>query len=257
MKNKIKQSETLVIPRSQITPADYNPRKITDEARKALKANIKANGIIGGMVFNKQTGNLVSGHQKLSIADEVNKYDPKTGENDYDLKVEVIDVDLKKEKELNIFFNSKSVQGEMDYTKLALMLPEIDVSLAGLDEIDLSMIEVAVPSPAQIDIPTFEPQEEKKILAQIEREEQEDFSDYPEDEEPEDQGLSAEEKKALVKEIKAKVKEGAVYEGEPYFTVSFDTYENKAFFLERFFLPADTRYIKGEELADKIDESIN
>ena len=44
--------------------------------------------------------------------------------------------------------------------------------------------------------------------------------------------------------------------GEPYFTVSFDSYENKAFFLERFHISADVRYIKGEELAEKMDENI-
>ena len=46
MQNKIKQSETRVLKRSEITPSDYNPRTISDEARKALKKNIKENGII-------------------------------------------------------------------------------------------------------------------------------------------------------------------------------------------------------------------
>lgn len=241
MKNKIKQSETKILWRSEITPASYNPRKITPEARKELKANIKANGIIGGMVFNAQTQNLVSGHQKLNIADEVNKYDPETKENDYQLKVEVINVDDKKEKELNIFFNSKSVQGEMDYSKLALLLPDIDVNLAGLDQVDLSLIEVELPKDLNIEIPTFEPQAKKK-----EKEESDTESDE----------LSDEEKKQHVKNVKEIVKEGAVYEGEPYFTVSFDSYENKAFFLEQFHISADVRYIKGEEFAEKINESI-
>ena len=83
------------------------------------------------MAWNEQTGILVSGHQKLNIADEVNKYE--AGKNDYEIKVEVINVDLKKEKELNIFFNSKAVQGEMDYKKLAQIFPDIDADLAGLD----------------------------------------------------------------------------------------------------------------------------
>ena len=87
MQNKIKQSETKIVWRSEITPADYNPRKISEEARKQLKANIKKNGIIGGMVWNEQTKNLVSGHQKLSIADEVNKYNPETKDNHYEIKV--------------------------------------------------------------------------------------------------------------------------------------------------------------------------
>ena len=109
MQNKIKQSETRVLKRSEITPSDYNPRTISDEARKALKKNIKENGLLGGIVVNERTGNIVSGHQRISIADEVNKYE--AGKNDYEIKVEVINVDLKKEKELNIFFNSKAVQG--------------------------------------------------------------------------------------------------------------------------------------------------
>ena len=241
MQNKIKQSETKIVWRSEITPADYNPRKISEEARKQLKANIKKNGIIGGMVWNEQTKNLVSGHQKLSIADEVNKYNPKTKDNDYEIKVEVVNVDLKTEKELNIFFNSKSVQGEMDYVKLALMIPDIDVNLAGLDEVDLSFVEVEIPVDIKIDIPTFEPQAEKKEAA---REEEQAESDN----EPSD-----EEKKAKIKEIKEKVKEGAVYEGDPYFMVSFDSYENKVFFLERFHLNGDTKFVKGEELAELID----
>lgn len=246
MQNKIKQSETKILWRSEITPADYNPRKISDEARKKLKANIKKNGIIGGMVFNEQTKNLVSGHQKLSIADEVNKYDIETQKNDYQIKVEVINVDLKTEKELNIFFNSKSVQGEMDYSKLALIIPDIDVDLAGLDEIDLSFVEVEMPQMIDIDIPTFEPQAQKK--EEIEEPKEESHQVEEKEDEP-----TKEEKKAKIKEIKEKVKEGAVYEGDPYLTISFDNYENKVFFLERFHLSGDTKFIKGEEFADMID----
>ncbi len=236
--SKVKQSETRTIWRSQITPADYNPRKITEEARKSLKANIKANGIIGGMVWNEQTTNLVSGHQKLGIADEINKYNQQTKENDYQIKVEVINVDLKKEKELNIFFNSKAVQGEMDYSKLALMATDIDLRLAGLDDIDLSMIEIEAPKDVNIEIPTFEPQAEK-IKQNNDQEEstQED----------------SEAKKEHVKSIKEQVKQGATYEGDPSFTLSFSTYENKVFFLERFHLSGDTKYIKGEEFADLLD----
>ena len=129
----------------------------------------------------------------------------------------------------------------MDYAKLALMIPDIDVNLAGLDEVDLSFVEVEIPVDIKIDIPTFEPQADKKEAA---REEEQVESDN----EPSD-----EEKKAKIKEIKEKVKEGAVYEGDPYFMVSFDSYENKVFFLERFHLNGDTKFVKGEELAELID----
>lgn len=96
---------------------------------------------------------------------------------------------------MNVFFNSKSVQGEMDYQKLALMVPEIDVHLAGLDDIDLSFIEVELPKELNVEVPTFEPQEEKVKTKHHEE-------------------SSQEEKKQAVKEAKAKVKEGAIYEEE-------------------------------------------
>ena len=261
MQNKIKQSEVRVIWRSEITPAPYNPRTISDEARKALKKNIKENGIIGGMVWNEQTGNLVSGHQKLNIADEVNKYE--AGKNDYEIKVEVINVDLKKEKELNIFFNSKAVQGEMDYKKLALIFPDIDADLAGLDEVDLSMIEIELPDVPEVEIPSFEPQKEKAEKAMLEKSVTEELnntvyhnSDGIHDmEKKESEEMSAEEKKALVKAIKEKVKEGATIQGDPYFTVSFDSYDAKVEFLEFLGFNPEDKFIKGEELQEKTAEA--
>ena len=254
--NKVKQSETRTILRSSFSFSDYNPRTISDDARKKLKANIKKNGIIGGLVVNEQTGNLVSGHQRISIADEVNKYDPESGKNDYEIKVEIIDVDLKTEKELNIFFNSKSVMGEMDYAKLALMIPDIDIDIAGLDDVDMSFIEMEVPEPVEVDIPVFEPQaakKEKSITQELDNSISTPEASISEMEREELEEKSRQEKIDAVKKVKEQVKQGAVYEGDPYFTISFDSYENKVFFLEQFGISADVKIIKGEELAEKIN----
>lgn len=234
LNNKIKQSETVVLNRSQITLAEYNPRKITDEARNKLKRNLRQNGLLGGIVFNKQTGNLVSGHQRISVMDEVNWYDRDPDKHDYQIKAEVIDVDLKKEKELNLFFNSRAVQGEFDYSKLSEIINDIDTDLAGLDDIDISMIMTEVPDVSDFEIPVFNPQQEKKEEAEEERTEQEKIEH--------------------VKNIKAEVKEGAVYEGDPYFTVSFDNFANKAMFMEMLGLDPEAKFVKGEDFADMIDE---
>ena len=127
--------------RSQIRLAPYNPRKISDEARRRLKANLKRIGVLGGIVWNERTGNLVSGHQKVGIMDEVNRYDPETHENDYPIKVEVTDLDEKTEMEQNLFMNNREVQGEYDDDKLREMLKsDIDFSLAGFDDFDLQML---------------------------------------------------------------------------------------------------------------------
>ena len=58
---------------------------------------------MGGIVWNEDTGNLVSGHQKVSIMDEVNRYNLQTHENDYKLNVEVVHLDLKTENRRELF----------------------------------------------------------------------------------------------------------------------------------------------------------
>ena len=134
---KIKK-RTEAIKRSEINFVNYNPRKISDEAKKQLKANLKRIGLLGGVVWNKTTGNLVSGHQRVSVMDEVNRYE--SGENDYELRVEVVEMDEKTEKEQNIFMNNRSVQGEFDTDMLENMLSDIDYANAGLDDFDLQML---------------------------------------------------------------------------------------------------------------------
>ena len=136
--NKIKQAQHITVRRSEINFANYNPREISDEARKMLKANLKRVGLLGGIVWNKTTGNLVSGHQKVAIMDEVNRYND--GDNDYVLEVDVAELDEKTEKEQNIFMNNRSVQGEFDDEMLKSMLSDIDFSNAGLDDFDLQML---------------------------------------------------------------------------------------------------------------------
>jgi hypothetical protein len=126
--------------RSQITLAAYNPRKISPEARKQLKANLKRVGLMGGIVWNESTGNLVSGHQKVSLMDEVNKYNPNTHENDYTIRVEVVHLSEKEEKEQNLFMNNRAVQGEFDDDMLIQMLGDIDYQNAGFNDFDMEML---------------------------------------------------------------------------------------------------------------------
>lgn len=141
-RNKITQPESREIQRSIIKFANYNPRKIAPEARKNLKANLKRIGLLGGVVWNEVTGNLVSGHQRISIMDEVNKYNSDTKENDYLIRVEVVHMDEKTEKEQNIFMNNRNVQGEFDSDMLKELLDGIDYNYAGLNDFDLNMLGV-------------------------------------------------------------------------------------------------------------------
>lgn len=124
------------IHRKQIKNAPYNPRQIDDHARKKLAANIKKKGLLDTLVWNKRTGNLVSGHQRLSILDDL------AGGDHYLLDVAVVDLSEKDEKEQNVFFNNPSTQGTYDVDALGRMLVEdgVDYKTAGFDDMDMQMI---------------------------------------------------------------------------------------------------------------------
>lgn len=163
--NKVQQTETREIKRSQIEFASYNPRKISDEARKQLKANIKRLGLFGGIVWNETTGRLVSGHQRMSVIDEINRYDPQNPDSDYLIKVEVTNLDDKTEKEQNIFMNNKAVQGDFDLEELASIVADIDYEQAGLGKFDLEMMGIRFEEAEKIEQETFTAWNKEETLA--------------------------------------------------------------------------------------------
>lgn len=122
---------TETIGREKIKNAPYNPRVISDKARKKLKSNLVKNGLMGGIVWNKRTGNLVSGHQRLSIIDSIYK------KQNYEIQVTVVDFDLETEKKQNIALNNKELQGDYDLEKLReLMVDMPDINDTGFSETD-------------------------------------------------------------------------------------------------------------------------
>ena len=49
----------------ELKPAPYNPRKIGDDALRGLSRSMQEFGDIAGIIWNKRTGHLVAGHQRL------------------------------------------------------------------------------------------------------------------------------------------------------------------------------------------------
>lgn len=235
-------SETIKIQRSEINLADYNPRSISAETRKKLKQNIKKNGLLGGLVYNLRTKTLVSGHQRISVLDELNDYP----DNDYLVKVEAIDVDEQREKELNVWFNNTSVQGQWDYDMLAQIIPDIDYKNAGLTDEDLQLIGIDF---------TMQTEEEQSITDDINNliapvQNQKEAAKQAKKE------LSQAEKVAHNKEVKAQVMQDAQEKAEnmeSYVMVSFDTYKAKAAFMERFGFDKRERFVKGELFENMIE----
>lgn len=111
------------IHRRQIQGAPYNPRKISDDSRRRLRDNLKRVGLVNALVWNRRTGNLVSGHQRLSILDALMRTD------NYLLPVDVVDLDEVAEKEQNLFLNNPDAQGMWDLERVEAILKEGQVNL--------------------------------------------------------------------------------------------------------------------------------
>lgn len=252
--SKYFNSEIVELNRSQIKFADYNPRTITDEGKKALKRSVKRYGVIGNNILvNKRTGyTIVSGHQKVAILDDQYKYNKLTKENDYTLRIELIDVDEKTEKSINILLNNHNVGGEWDYDLLREIVPDIDYKDAGLTEADLNIIGVDF---------MFQTEEESDITAQLE-DMMTPVTELKEAEKAERQAQLQMERQAKIdhmKEVKQQVKEDAQQKAEnmdAYVMLSFDTFAAKAAFCERFGYGRYDKFIKGE-VFDQIIERID
>jgi hypothetical protein len=121
------------IHRSQLTAAEYNPRLITEDARARLKRGIKNVGLVQPPVWNRTTGRIVGGHQRVSILDTL------YGTEDYMLNVAAIEVDEIKEKEINLLLNNQDAMGEFDLDKLEDMFKTEGLNLdsTGFDSSDI------------------------------------------------------------------------------------------------------------------------
>lgn len=123
---------------SKINPAAYNPRvdlKPGDSEYEKLKHSINTFGYVEPLVWNKQTGNLVGGHQRLKILIE---------QGATEVEVSVVDLPIDKEKALNLALNK--IRGDWDDDKLAALLeelnqnPNLDMNLTGFEAPEISEI---------------------------------------------------------------------------------------------------------------------
>ena len=108
------------IPASRLNAAAYNPRKDLkpgDREYEKLKRSIAEFGYVEPVIWNRQTGNVVGGHQRLKVLVDL-------GQREIDCVV--VDLDLQQEKALNIALNK--IQGDWDENKLASLMAEFDAS---------------------------------------------------------------------------------------------------------------------------------
>ncbi len=252
------------VKRSEIDFATYNPRTIDEEGRKALKKSIKTYGVVGGIIVNKRNMVIVGGHQKVKILDDLHKYNKGTNENDYTLRVEIGEWDDKTEKTLNVLLNNPNVGGKFDFDKLRDIIPDIDWKIAGLTDADLSMIgmdaifksedeEALADELADMMSAVEEEHRQEVEQRKITREQEKAALKSIMEEEPE---KTHEEKTQHMKDVKQQVRDQAIEKAsnmEAYFMLSFDNWQNKADFCERFGLDPSAKFIKGEDFENRLD----
>ena len=116
--------------------APYNPRIITEDEKLALSKSVSAFGDISGITWNKLSGNLVTGHQR--IAELKGKYNEITFEQidkenfwiigdgqKTSFKIRVVEWDDMKEKAANIAGNSHTMAGKFELDMMPTLLEEI------------------------------------------------------------------------------------------------------------------------------------
>lgn len=110
------------VPIDSLIPAEYNPRKDlqpSDPEYKAIKGSLEEFGYVDPLIINKDN-TVISGHQRLKVLREQGY-----------TQVDVIRINVTKEKEkaLNVALNK--ITGAWDLPKLKVVLGEL--STAGID----------------------------------------------------------------------------------------------------------------------------
>ncbi len=120
---------------AQLNAAPYNPRVELAPGMpewEKLERSITEIGYVVPIVWNKRTGNVVGGHQRLAVMKHLG-YDT--------IPCSVVDLDETDEKLLNVALNK--IKGQWDYEKLEAILKDFDyevAALSGFSEDEIAVI---------------------------------------------------------------------------------------------------------------------
>ena len=88
---------------SDLTPADYNPRQISDRALSGLRESVTRFGLVQPIIVNERTGNVVGGHQRRKVLE---------AEGVDEVDVVVVDIEPREERALNVALNNPHISGD-------------------------------------------------------------------------------------------------------------------------------------------------
>jgi len=134
------------LPLDRLKPAPFNPRKDLgpdDPEYVALARSIARWGLVQHIVWNKRSGLVIGGNQRLKVLQQAN-----VKETD----VVVVDLPPGEEQELNIALNK--IQGRFTYPELPDLLSELDangfdVTLTGFSDTELEKMIAGAPQPRE------------------------------------------------------------------------------------------------------------
>lgn len=125
------------LPLIDLKPAPYNPRitlKPGMPAYERLARSLAVFDLVQPIVWNRTTGYIVGGHQRLEIL---------KARGVTQIECVVVELSPEREKALNIALNNENLAGDWDTAKLQDLLselqsqPNFDVTLTGFEESDL------------------------------------------------------------------------------------------------------------------------
>ena len=262
-KKEIKQSETIIIHRSKVNLNPFNPKRHSDKKIAEQKKNLQRVGYLGGITWNRVTGNLIDGHRRIKALDLYYKYDG-TPETDYQVKVEAVDFDEKTEKEQMTYMALGNTKA--DYQLIAEYLPDIDYLSAGIDEYDMERISSFLPTDTNVSIESYDDLIATDTTPEAEKEEEDSSkemptSDYTETDLVDDVDSDEDEqpvtdKKSAVKEAKAAQKEAAEKKYEEltaYLTISFANSDDKFILCEMLGIDPSEKFVQAEKILNLIE----
>ena len=133
---------------TDIVPADYNPRKISDEDYNRLSNSIMEFGFVDPIIINLKNNRIIGGHQRYNVLVEEYMQSQedellliKLGDIGWVFPSDKLNVESEShEKALNIALNK--ISGQWDNEKLQeliidLEVDDVDLSLTGFSEYEI------------------------------------------------------------------------------------------------------------------------
>lgn len=124
------------VKRTAISEHPKNPREISDVSEKKLRSGLDRYGLLEPIVVNRQSGHILSGHQRIKWLDK------KNGSIDYSLQIAYCDIDRKEEINVMALLNNEAAQGEWNLARLEDLIDagELVPQLAAFDEVQLEKL---------------------------------------------------------------------------------------------------------------------